>query len=165
MKIKSYDNYINDKNFKIFESEEQYREVDLQQLWNDMFTNYYSKLFDKPVFNDAYFHSFLRKLLLEKDVEIQRGISRIDGEVHYGNSGKVEEVNFYDYTLQKVITVKFYKKQDLPLKRARTEHIIARIDNEINKNKTSQIVKIYNSEPLEIEKKIQELKTIDKYNL
>ena len=117
-------------NFKIYESKTQFREVDLQQLWDDMFTNYYSKLFDKPLLNEAYFRSFLKKLLLDKEIEINRAISRIDGDVIYGKSGKVEDVFLHDYTLTKQISVKFYNTQKLPLKRVRsTEHIIARIDN------------------------------------
>ncbi len=43
--------------FKIFESENQFREVDLQLLWDDITRNYYTKIFDKPMHLDYYFYS------------------------------------------------------------------------------------------------------------
>jgi mRNA deadenylase 3'-5' endonuclease subunit Ccr4 len=152
------------KYIKKYESEQQYREVDLQQLWDDMFTNYYSKLFDRPVYNDIYFHSFLKKILLTKDIEMTTSVG---GSIIYGRAGKVEEVIFNDYTLIKIVKVKLYNTQKLPLKRARsTEHIIARIANNSGyKIKIPQIVKIYNSEPLEIENKIEFLRNTNKYNI
>jgi hypothetical protein len=154
------------KYIKTYENSLQYREVDLQQIWDDI-NKYHSRLFDKPMHTDMYFHNqVLKPLLLDKEVEFNR-FSDFGGEPYYDRKGKVEKIDFNDYTMTKEIAVKLHSKNKFPTKRKRAEITLARIINNMfsKKEKEPQMVKIYNSEPLEIENKIQLLKDTDKYNL
>jgi hypothetical protein len=144
-------------NFKLFESERQFREVDLQQLWDDLTHNYYSKLFDKPMHTDMFFHSLLKRMLIGKDIEFNRVENRFDGEVLYNFSGKIEDVEFVDETLIKGFI--------LVLNEGETKYLLT-INNKYSFERTRPvIVKIYDSEESEIEKKLNFLKTMNKYNI
>ena len=147
------------KILKFFESVKQYREVDLQLLWDDITRNYYSKLFDKPVHLDMYFNSFLTKLLLNKDIELSRVTNKyFDTEPFYNFKGKVEDIEFKDDSHNYLI-----------------KHIIISLDdgnkynldisNNYNFSRKPVIVKIYDSQELEVEEKINLLKNTGKYNL
>lgn len=147
------------KILKFFESVKQYREVDLQLLWDDITRNYYSKLFDKPVHLDMYFNSFLTKLLLNKDIELSRVTNKyFDTESFYNFKGKVEDIEFKDDSHNYLI-----------------KHIIISLDdgnkynldisNNYNFSRKPVIVKIYDSQELEVEEKINLLKNTGKYNL
>lgn len=147
------------KILKFFESVKQYREVDLQLLWDDITRNYYSKLFDRPVHLDMYFNSFLTKLLLNKDIELSRVTNKyFDTEPFYNFKGKVEDIEFKDDSHNYLI-----------------KHIIISLDdgnkynldisNNYNFSRKPVIVKIYDSQELEVEEKINLLKNTGKYNL
>jgi hypothetical protein len=145
--------------FKIFESENQFREVDLQLLWDDITRNYYTKIFDKPMHLDYYFYSTLKKMLLGKNIEFNRVTNKwFDTEPFYNFNGKVEDVEFkddsYNYLIKYIIILlDDGKKYNL------------KISNNYNFERKPVFVKIYDSEELEIEEKINLLKNTDKYNL
>jgi len=147
------------KILKFFESVKQYREVDLQLLWDDITRNYYSKLFDKPVHLDMYFNNFLRKLLLNKDIELGRVTNKyFDTESFYNFKGKVEDIEFKDdshnYLIKHIIiSLNDGNKYNLD------------ISNNYNFSRKPVIVKIYDSQELEVEEKINLLKNTGKYNL
>ena len=148
-------------NFKIFESESQYREVDLQQLWDDIINKYYSKIFDKPVLTHLYFQNVvLKPLLLFKNIEFKRAEHSYDGDIIYGLSGKVEDVKFKYDSFNYLIKHIFVVLED------GQEYHLGNINNNFNFNdKRPLIVKIYDVEETEIEKKLNLLKDSDKYNL
>lgn len=146
--------------FKIFESKRQYREVDMQQLWDDITNKYYSKLFDKPIHTQMFFHNkVLNPLLLNKTVEFKRAEHPYDGDVIYGLSGEVKNISFEDnssnYLIRPIIVVLEDNKK----------YILGNINNNRFQKAEPLLVKIYDSEELEIEKKINLLKDTDKYNL
>lgn len=163
------------KYLKYFESEHQFREVDLQLLWDDL--NYYQfELFDKPKHTDYFFYNqILKPLLLDKEIEFLRAVHPYDKEVTYGDSGKVKEIKVIDThkfgNLKKIIVNLYPKKEKYPRVRARdtASWIIAEIDSTVyfpkKKIKKPIIIKIYNSELLEIENKLELLKNKNKYNL
>jgi hypothetical protein len=141
-------------NFKLFESDRQFREVDLQLLWNDLTKKYYSKLFDKPIHIDIFFHSLLKKMLIGKDIEFNRVKNRFDDEILYNFSGKIENIQYVDENLVKGFI--------LILNDGDTEYLLT-INN--NSSEKPVMVKIYDSEELEIEKKVNFLKDMNKYNI
>lgn len=151
--------------FKIFESERQFREVDLQLLWDDITHNYRTKLFDKPMHLDNYFLNVLKKLLLNKEIEFKRAEHPFDGEVIYGLSGKVISVDFFDDSFNYIIK---HISVILNVPNAHAEYskcALGDISNNFNFNRRPLIIKIYDSEELEIEKKIEFLRDANKYNL
>ena len=161
------------KYIKYFESENQFREIDLQLLWDDI-NKYHTKLFDRPVHTHMYFYSRLKQLLLDKEIEFNRVVNRFDNEVLYNFNGKVKEVK-YDTKddIYKTIVVELYKdKGKYPQYRNRDNdaYVLGTIDNHMfnkkdQQNKKPLIVKIYNSDKIEIEEKIDLLKIEDSYNL
>lgn len=139
------------KYLKYFESEKQFRVVDLQQLWYDLqqlWNDDYFKLFS--INSNIAFYSTLNELLLNKFVEFQN--NRV-----YAKKGYVKEVKSLDYTLTKEIYVRLNEQVEFEW--------LATLQNDRNKKNKTQIVKIYDSEPLEIEDKINKLKAFYKYNL
>lgn len=148
--------------FKIFESEKQFREIDLQLLWDDITRNYYSKLFDKPVHLDMYFNSVLKKLLLNKEIEFKRAVHPYDGAIIYGLSGMVEYVELkndsHNYLIRPIIIL-------LDNGKNKDKYEIGNISCNYNFDRKPLIVKIYDSEELPIEKEINLLKDTNKYNL
>ena len=151
------------KYIKKFESEKQFREIDLQQLWDDINT-YHMKLFDTPMHTDMYFYNrVLKPLLIGKEIEFHRVVNRFDDEVSYGLNGKVKEIEIKDSknNISKEIIGHCYSKKNDTI-----GYVLARINtNMFDKSiKKSQIIKIYNSEELEIENKIHNIKKAEKYN-
>ena len=163
--------YLKYYEYTIEDEPQNFREVDLQLLWDDL--NYYQfKLFDKPKHIDNfYLHQILIPLLLNKNVEFLRSIHHYDKEISYGMNGKIENINISDGLEQ----FDKFKSILANLENDPNTWILAKIDgsgikfdpskNIIRKDKKPAIIKIYNSEPLEIEDKILSLKSSEKYNL
>ena len=160
---------------KTYENEfkKQSREVDLQQLWDDLM-KYGGKLFDVPVLLDYHYsNSLIPKLLQDKEVEfasIYYGESPIMGRINnisIIDTGSNWEKDFYNVM----------KKSSIPATTSKNPifinvslydngiHQLARIYNWEHKEKCPQVIKIYNSEELPIEKKIRFLKSINRFDL
>ena len=150
------------KYLKYFESERQFREVDLQGIW-DGTQKYYNDIIGsgKLVLMDAwYYNRILRPLLEDKEIEFKRAVHPYDKEVIYGFSGRVQTVKLHDTSRFKNITVNLYSDKET--------YIMGTIDTAQwmgNMEKKSLIIKIYDSEPLEIEEKLKYLSTESKYNI
>jgi len=139
---------------KTYENEfkKQSREVDLQQLWDDLM-KYGGKLFDVPVLLDYHYsNSLIPKLLQDKEVEF--------ASIYYGESpimGRINNISIIDTSKNPIfINVSLYDNGI---------HQLARIYNWEHKEKCPQVIKIYNSEELPIEKKIRFLKSINRFDL
>ena len=151
------------KYIKYFESERQFREVDLQGIWDGV-QKYYNDIIGagKLVLMDAwYYNKILIPLLQDKEIEFKRAVHPADKEVIYGHSGRVQTVKLQDTNRFKNVTASLYSHKDT--------YIIGTIDTAqwmtANEKKKELIIKIYDSEPLEIENKLDLLKNTDKYNL
>lgn len=141
------------KFLKYFESKKKSRLVDIASLYND-FIIYRKQLFEPTInLSDKFHKIILEPILLNKDVEFHRVKNKIDGDVTYGFSGKITavEIKREGYIMQ--ILVKLYDKPSY--------YIL--VKNLLGLEPI--IVKIYNSEKTEIEKKIELLKDTEKYNL
>jgi len=123
--------------FKIFENNKNYREVNLKQLYTNMFT-YRKELGFQFNMIQNEFESILKKLLTYKHIEFQRVKNKIDGDITYNEEGIVQWTNVIDGNI--IIKI---ENIDTPFQLT---------------EKVSQIVKIYDSEPFNIEI------DIDKYN-
>ena len=150
------------KNFENDSYKKPFRKVDLQQLWDD-FTTLQTKLVDKPILTDAYFErKILKDILQDKEIEFQRVRNPIDGEVTYNEGGRVKSIKLdsKDILRLKVICELYDHKE---------QWVLATIDNVSgfarNHKVYPQIVKIYNSEPIEIEEKIELLKATEKFGI
>lgn len=140
---------------KTYENEfkKQSREVDLQQLWDDLM-KYGGKLFDVPVLTLDYHYSnsLIPKLLQDKEVEF--------ASIYYGEPpimGRINNISIIDTSKTPIfINVSLYDNGI---------HQLARIYNWGHKEKCPQVIKIYNSEELPIEKKIRFLKSINRFDL
>jgi len=143
------------KYLKYFESERQFREVDLQEIWDNVHT-YSNDIINGRVYMDNWFcDKILEPLLLDKEIEFKRAIHPADKEVIYGHAGRVKSVRLQVYEGIKSVIVSLYSNNKF-------EYILGPIGNAKNK---PLIIKIYDSEPLEIENKLDLLKNADKYNL
>jgi len=134
----------------------QFREVDLQLLCDDILK--YRKTLSTLEQTELYFYNnVLKPLLLNKNIEFRRAVSPIDGEAIYGFGGKVKEI-IRDNSLTNMdrFIISLYNKE--------YKYILGDIlyYNDTNKK---LIVKIYDSEELEIEKEIDLIKSTNKYNL
>ncbi len=150
------------KYLKYFESERQFREVDLQGIWDGV-QKYYNDIIGagKLVLMDAwYYNKILIPLLQDKEIEFKRAVHPADKEVIYGHSGRVQTVKLQDTNRFKNVTASLYSDKNT--------YIIGTIDAtqwmENIKNKTL-IIKIYDSEPLEIEERLKYLSMESKYNI
>ena len=148
---------------KYFESQRQFREVDLQEIWDDV-QKFYKDIIgvDRIVLMDSwYYNRILLPLLEDKEIEFKRAIHPYDKEVIYGLGGRVQTVKLHDTSRFKNITVNLYSDKET--------YIIGTIDTAqwmtANEKKKELIIKIYDSEPLEIETKLNLLKYKYKYNL
>lgn len=143
--------------FKIFESERQFREVDLQLLWNDL-VKYQLYLFDSPTHIDAAFESIISKLIQDKEISFHRAKHPYDDEITYAYTGRVKNirVDIKNRYQDKKIIITLYGSTEM--------YILTTIHLSFYHEQNS-IVKIYNSEELEIEKKIELVKSTTKYNL
>ena len=108
-----------------------------------------------------YYNRILLPLLEDKEIEFKRAVHPYDKEVIYGFSGRVQTVKLHDTSRFKNITVSLYSDKET--------YIIGTIDTAqwmtANEKKKELIIKIYDSEPLEIETKLNLLKNKYKYNL
>jgi len=158
------------KHLKYFESKRQFREVDLQEIWDSVQINH-SVLFDNPVITEAWFYNrILNPLLLDKYIEFRKVIHPYDKEVSYAFSGKVKGIRLMDTNRFKNIVVSLYPDSNRFLDRPKDlNYIIGTIDDSVLYNKkyvkSPLIVKIYDSEPLEIESKLDILNIKSKYNI
>lgn len=152
----------------------QFREVDLQLLWDDL--NYYQfKLFDKQKHIDFYFHKLLEQLLLNKEIEFIRSIHPYDKEVSFGESGRVKEIDIVDNPIEKTKKIignlyeVRYSRHGIYQTEDTEAWILAKIDSSVNypdkKVKKPIIIKIYDSDLSDIEKQIDLLKMTEKYNI
>ena len=152
------------KYLKYFESERQFREVDLQGIWDGV-QKYYNDIIGpgKLVLMDAwYYNKILIPLLQDKEIEFRRAVHPADKEVIYGHSGRVQTVKLQDTNRFKNITASLYSDKET--------YILGTIDIAQwgwigNIEKKTLIVKIYDSEPLEIEEKLKYLSMESKYNI
>lgn len=127
------------KFLKYFESEEQYREVDLQQLYDD-YVKYKTNEEHIWVITKRFEEDVLDPLLDDKRIQyfdsyfFVRDITlNFDGENVY-----VHLNYYYTYTIQRIISY----REKIPMS-----------------------IKIYDSEETEFEKEIDLLKNTEKYNL
>lgn len=158
----------------IIETNNQFREVDLQLLWDDL-NHYQFKLFDSHKHIDSYFSKLLEQLLLNKEIEFLRSIHPYDKEVSYGESGKVKEIDIADNPIKetKEIIGSLYEIKYSRSGKYYVEDteawILAKIDSSVNypnrKVKKPIIIKIYDSDLSDIEKQIDLLKMTEKYNI
>ena len=140
------------KHLKYFESKKQFREIDLQLLWDDL-VKYQLDLFDSPINStdkNVAFESIIIKLIQNKEISFHRAKHPYDDEITYAYTGRVKSIRIdidNSYRDKKII-ISLYGSKDL--------YILATIvcDNLNNE----EIIKIYNSEELEIEKKIELLR-------
>lgn len=150
------------KYLKYFESSRQFREVDLQGIWDNI-QKFYNDIIgnDRPVLIDSwYYNKILIPLLQDKEIEFKRAIHPADKEVIYGHFGRVNTIKMKDDNKFKDIHVTLYSDKNL--------YVLGTIDIlqwMTNIGKKQLIVKIYDSEPLEIENKLELLKNKEKYNL
>ena len=156
---------------KKFELLESFREVDLQLLYED-YMKYRNKLGTTPLYGPIdmtkvimiyeFKPKILEPLLIGKKIEFHRSQSPIDDEIRYGHWGIVEKI-------EEIILEQYNKKFKIiiSLKNEKELFILTRIHAYIDKNSNNcnKIIKIYNSEELEIEKDINILKDTMKYNL
>lgn len=137
--------------FKIFENKVSYREVDLKQLYKNIFI-YRNELKFSFHTIQYVFQEILKKLLINKHIQFQRIKNKIDGEVTYNEEGVVQWIKI----VEDIIVLK--------LENNKTFFQLS--------NNNSQIVKIYESVPLDIEIDIHKYEEerklnheIGKYNL
>lgn len=151
------------KYLKKFENKKQFREVDLQQLYDDFkyfenkliltYSNQYTPLGN---FRLLFMKHVLIPLLLDKEIEFHKTISPLDDEVRWGFFGRVKNIGIKFQEDQILITVDLYdNKKNLILA------YLTKIEKNLKKKK-STMVKIYNSEETDFEKTISELKFIEK---
>jgi len=152
------------KYLKYFESERQFREVDLQAIWDNI-QKFYSSIIgnDRPVLVDAWFYNkILIPLLQDKEIEFRRAIHPYDSEVIYGLSGRVKKITVTDSNTTKYIRVSLYGDLQTGTSILGSIDTVQWMKNEKNK---SLIIKIYDSEPLEVENKMKYLSMESKYNI
>jgi hypothetical protein len=152
------------KYLKYFESERQFREVDLQGIW-DGIQKYYKDIIgvDRPVLVDSwYYNRILIPLLQDKEIEFKRAVHPADKEVIYGHSGRVQTIKMKDDNRFKNVMVSLYSDKNI------NQYILGSIDTAQwmgNMGQKTLIVKIYDSEPLEIEDKLKYISMQLKYNI
>ena len=130
------------KFLKYFESEEQYREVDLQQLYYD-YVKYKTNEDHIWIIVKNFKKDVLIPLLMDKDVKINGKCE--DNYLYVRNVN----INFNENDID--ININYYNLLT-----------IQRVISTIN---IPMIIRIYNSEETEFEKEIDRLKFTDKYNL
>jgi hypothetical protein len=155
------------KYLKLFESERSFREIDLQQLYDDLI-KYGGRLFSKPVHLDVYFDKrVLNPLFVDKDIEFRRIVNPIDQEVSYSYKGKVSKIDMYDESNLKTITVNLYKNENFRNFSEDLKYILAKIYFS-ERLKKPQIIKIYDCGIIPFEENLEQLKMEDdaeRYNL
>jgi len=158
------------KFLKHFESEKQFREVDLTELFNNyikykyMSKENYLKLKDPDVYfwNSEYNRiskdfndNVLNPLLLNREIEFLRAVHPYDDEVIYGSSGRVKDIRIdKEYSMIYYIVYLYDEKNAFYLLK------IPRFNRP-----EPTIVKIYNSESISIEDEITLYINAEKYNL
>jgi len=137
--------------FKIFENNKNYIEIDLKELYKNMFTYRKELGFQFNMIQDE-FRKTIKKLLTNKHVEFQKVKNRIDGDITYNEEGVVQWVNEVEGNII------------LKLKNIEETFQLA--------ERVSQVIKIYDSEPLSImilidkyEEERRFKNEVDKYNL
>ena len=155
------------KFLKYFESEKQFREVDLTELFNGYIKYKYTQNLPYSWNSDEYFwrHDYkkmsddfnknvLSPLLVDKEIEFPKVIHPYDGESTYSFSGRVKDIRVDKKEDISFIVYLYDEKNALYLFK------IPRY----SKLETN-IVKIYNSEPIDIEDEINMFLNVTKYNL
>ena len=167
---------IHVKTYEGFDLKKPYREVDLQMLWDDH--KFWHEIKDSGLFTPdphsqtplapkVYFQDIIEPLLLNKEIEFGRAEHPYDEEiVNYGFYGRVKELSYnihYSGGKMKII-VNLYDDNKVDL----CAYTLTNIDLHKNFSSSSgkpKIIKIYNSEELEIEKELNLLRNANKYNL
>ena len=140
--------------FKIFENNMDYREVDLKQFYKNMFTYRKELGYNFSEIQSMFEYQILPKLLNNKHIEFQKVINPIDSDVTFNEEGVVEWAKL-DQSYNTIL-IKLWD-----------DDTIWQLTE-----KASQVVKIYNSKPLDIEIDMDKYeeerrmkKEVDKYNL
>lgn len=169
------------KFLKHFESSKQFREVDLQKLWND-FIEYKKELFPDKIFTGDQFRNeinllsnffcinILNPLLKNKEVEFHKTQSTIDDEVRFGFEGRIRHITIEPSWKQsnQLIVIVDLQREFKEVKLGTLQNVIlAKIVLRYSGFITlyPNVVRIYNSLPTEIEDKINMLNNVEKYNL
>ena len=158
------------KFLKYFESEKQSREVNLTELFNTYIKfKYMSKsntlhLTDPDVYfwnsdysniSEDFNKNVLLPLLLDKEIEFPKVVHPYDDEVIYSFSGRVKDVRL-DITNRYIYFIVYlYDEKN-------AYHLLT---IPWNHKPDSCIVKIYNSEPIDIEDELNMFLNVTKYNL
>lgn len=157
------------KILRFFESNQQSREIDLQELWND-FNHYRNELNVHIVMVESFKSLFLDPILKNNKIDFQRAVHPYDDEVTYNHSGIVSEVDIDKQLSYFQIIVElvgdFEKPIGVDFSNVPNRWVVVKIykDPNIKNTYNNRIIRVY-GDITENEEKINMLKNSEKYNL